>query len=116
MLEILEFNGSLKNIPITNKHSYQVKLFHYTSTLVQKMRWRAFFYEQTLCNVTINKTNNDDAHLNNSKLSEINKLFFHTKRSTPVSKKLIPFETKLIDLIIKIGLKKSKVNNFQIDL
>ena len=116
MLEILEFDGSLKNIPIANKHSYQVKLFHYTNALIQKMRWRAFFYEQKVYNETINKTDNDDAHLNNSKLSKINKLPFPTKRSAPVCTKLIPFESELIDLINKIGFKKSKVNNFQTDL
>ena len=56
------------------------------------MKWRAFFYEQKLYNVTINKTDNDDAHLNNSKLSKINKLPFPTKRSAPVCTKFIPFE------------------------
>ena len=30
--------------------------------------------------------------------------------------KLIPFENHLIELINKVGFKKSKVNNFQIDL
>ena len=80
------------------------------------MRWRAFFYDQKLYNVTLKKTDNDDAHLNNGKLSKINKLPFPTKRSAPVCTKLIPFESELIDLINKIGFNTSKVNKFQIDL
>ena len=117
IFEVLEFDGSLKNIPLANKHTYQVRLFHYTNALIQKMRWRAFYYEQKLCKKTNHVTDNSDAHLNTSKLSTISKsLPFPTKKSAPICVKLIPFESELIDLINKIELKPGKTNNFQYNL
>ena len=117
IFEVLEFDGSLKNIPLANKHTYQVRLFHYTNALIQKMRWRAFFYEQKLCKKTNYVADNSDAHLNTSKLSTISKsLPFPTKKSAPICVKLIPFESELIDLINKVELKHVKTNNFQCNL
>ena len=117
IFEVLEFDGSLKNIPLANKHTYQVRLFHYTNALIQKMRWRAFYYEQKLCKKTNYVADNSDAHLNTSKLSTISKsLPFPTKKSAPICVKLIPFESELIDLINKVELKHVKTNNFQCNL
>ena len=43
-MEKLNLNYSLKNIPITDNISYQVKLIEKIESVLKRMRWRAHFF------------------------------------------------------------------------
>ena len=45
-MEKLNFNYSLKNIPIPDKKSYLIKLVDKIESVVKRMRWKAYFYLQ----------------------------------------------------------------------
>ena len=40
----VDFNYSLKDIPIANKKEYLIKLYDATSKFVNRLRWQLFFY------------------------------------------------------------------------
>ena len=116
ILELIKFEGSLKNIPIASQHAYKVRLFHFTNALIQKMRWRAFYFEKHLANELPNNNNiiSNDC-LNSSKLNIVGRLPFTTNKCAPVCHKLLPFESELFELINSISFKH-KSNNFQRNL
>ena len=45
-MERFEFNYSMKDIPIADKRTYMIKLFDQTNKFINRMRWRAFFFER----------------------------------------------------------------------
>ena len=116
ILEPIKFEGSLKNIPTASLHSYKVRLFHFTNALIQKMRWRAFYFEKHLANeLPTNKNTRSNDCLNSSKLNVIGRLPFTTNKCAPMCPKLLSFESELFDLVNSISFKH-KFNNFQKNL
>ena len=45
-MDKVEFNHSLKNIPIADKKTYMAKLFDMTTKFIDRMKWKAFFFER----------------------------------------------------------------------
>ena len=90
----LDFDYSLKNIPVSNQHALMTKLFDETSKLVNRMRWKAHFYEK-------GKEENNEEH-ERKKFDRI----FPTRYSAPRSEKLAPFEHNLFDMVKSVTFRR----------
>ena len=44
IMEPLNFDYSMKNIPIPSAKAYKKKLIEKTESLIKRMRWKAFFF------------------------------------------------------------------------
>ena len=44
-LKLIDFEHSLKNIPICNKKYFMTKIFDQTSKFINRLRWKAFFFD-----------------------------------------------------------------------
>ena len=94
-----EYNKSLKNIPIPPKDSYMKLLLAKTFDVIERIRWKVFFY------------------LNPEQQREDVKTFgFRTAKSAPKSKELEKFEDDLIELVSNPKFKESRPNCFQKEL
>lgn len=103
-METFECKYSLKNIPTCKRQAYMTRLFNETNKFIEKIRWKAFWYERNN-----NDSNEDDKQMSN----DYNCIYkFPTSRSAPVSDKLKPFENDLFNLISNIQWKTIN-NNFQ---
>ena len=90
-MKLIEFDHSLKDIPIYSNKSYTLKIFDQTAKFINRMRWKAFYFE--------NKNTDDTSNLDcTPKDFDI----FGSKRSAPVMDKLKAFEKDLFDLIQNI--------------
>ena len=102
-MEKLNFNYSLKNIPIPDKKSYLIKLVDKIESVVKRMRWKAYFYlqrESDLQDSSILINGVDHAE------SESKEFYGFKSRKHPGScKELESFEKELIGLINKIEFK-----------
>ena len=98
----INFQHSLKNIPISNKSSYLTKLYDQTANFINRMRWKAFFFD---------KQDPDNADQTNDELSGI----FKGKRSAPEIDALKPFENDLYEMLLNIKFTNFK-SRFQIKL
>ena len=103
-MDCLDFNYSLKNIPICDKKAYMVRLFDMTSKFVNRMRWRAKYF-----NDYRNNTNEP------TKESELFDRIFPCRYSAPECELLIPFENDLWRLINSVKFKSVK-SKFQTTL
>ena len=52
------FKYSMKNIPIPSRNSYLKKLIEKTESVIKRMRWKAFFFENSDSNEDDGSTNN----------------------------------------------------------
>ena len=110
-LKPFQFDHSLKCVPIATKKQYTVKLFHFTNAFIQKIRWRAYFYEEALqkrpseMNPNSSTVNDDDDNTPSRRL-------FPTSHSAPMCQRLLAFESDLIDLVKNIRFRYVN-NNFQ---
>ena len=86
--EKVKFNYSTKNIPINNKAEYTVLMYQKVYQLIEKMRWKAFFFNQ------------------DQKRKTPTKRIFPTRRSAPQDKRLVEFENALYKIINNIKFKK----------
>lgn len=91
-MEKTNFDISLKNIPLTNKRNYFVKLLQKTEELVRRMRWKAFFFLRG----------------NNLTEKEQEVYGFRSKKTAPFNKNLQEFEKDLLNIINNISFHKKK--------
>ena len=96
-LKLIDFEHSLKNIPISNRKYFLTKIFDQTSKFINRLRWKAYFFDL------------QDSHdlPDTPSQDEINKLF-PSRRSAPEIKDLKAFEDDLFNMI-----KSIKFNNFK---
>ena len=87
--EKVKFNYSLKNIPINNKAEYTVLMYQKVYQLIERMRWKAFFFNQD----------------QKRRSTEPSKRIFPTRRSAPQDKRLVEFENALYKIINNIKFK-----------
>ena len=97
--EKVKFNYSLKNIPTTKKSEYIVLMYQKVYQLIERMRWKAFFFQQDRERGAAKQT----------------KRTFPTRRSAPQDKRLVEFENALYKIISNIKFKKH-YNKFQTEL
>ena len=89
----LQFNHSLKNIPL---HSYRAVLrstLEETELLIKRMRWRAFWYDRR----------NEETELNDTEYYG-----FKTHNTPPLHPMLKDFEEDLFKLVKSMKFKKVK--------
>ena len=91
----VDFNYSLKDIPIANKKEYLIKLYYATSKFVNRLRWKLLFY------------NSEDISPHEFKEEDV----FKISKSAP-SCDLKAFENDLFDIIKNIKFT-SYESNFQ---
>ena len=82
----LDFNYSLKDIPLTNKKEYTIKLYDAASKFINRLRWKIFFI------------NNENVDINEQKEEDI----FKSTRSAPACDELKNFEIDLFKLLESI--------------
>ena len=98
-LRLINFNHSLKNIPLCDKKSYLMKLFNQTSNFVNRLRWKVFYFEL--------RNSSDAPHPETqNKLSKI----YSSRKSAPEMKKLKAFEDDLFNMIKNIKFSTFKSN------
>ena len=86
--QVKDFEYSMKNIPLASKNAFLQTLIAKTESLIQRMRWKAFFF--------LNK-NTDDATKET--------YGFKSKRSPPHVKELNEFEDCILDMIQRVEFK-----------
>ena len=92
-MEKINFNYSLKNIPLPSKSSYQLKLIDKVESLIKRMRWKAYFFLSNTYDDSINKKANYG---------------FKTRNCPGQYKELQDFEKDLQDMIKSIKFRKVK--------
>ena len=89
---------SLKNIPVSKNYEYLIKLLQKTEDLIQRMRWKAFFFMK-----------GSEDHYDN-KIT----YGFKTAKNAPPVKQMDDFQADLLNLIANIKFKK-QYSKFQIE-
>ena len=96
--QVKHFQYSTKNIPLASKGAFRQRLIEKTESLIQRMRWKAFFFLNT---------NTDDTTTKET-------YGFKSKRSPPHMKELDEFEDSMLDMIQNIQFKTNHhPNNLQ---
>ena len=93
----INFEYSLKNIPTPREHSYLKSLMGKVENSLKRLRWKAYFYE--------NSDENDLEHINNN-------YGFKSDRAPPQNKYLNKFENAIYDIIKNIEFQGNR-NSFQ---
>ena len=94
-MERINFNYSLKNIPLPNKKAYLKTMISKLESLIKRMRWKAFFYEQGKTNEFVD-----------------NNFGFKSNKSPPQNQHLNAFEHDMYDMVKNIEFKQIP-NKFQ---
>ena len=94
-MERVNYNYSLKNIPVPNNNSYLKNMISKVEALVRSMRWKAYFHDHT-----------DIANTGK------NNFGFKSAKAPPQNQLLIPFESDIYELIRTIEFKPVQ-NQFQ---
>lgn len=92
--QVKDFEYSTKNIPLASKNTFFQRLIEKTESLIQRMRWKAFFFLNPDTGGTTKETYG-----------------FKSKRSPPHVKELKEFEDCMLDMIQKIEFKTSQHPN-----
>lgn len=92
--QVKDFEYSTKNIPLAPKNAYLQALIAKTESLIQRMRWKAFFF--------LNKNTNDTAKESYG---------FKSKRSPPHIKELDEFEDCMLAMIQRVEFKTNTHSN-----
>ena len=96
--QVKDFQYSTKNIPLASKGAFRQRLIEKTESLIQRMRWKAFFFLNTNTDETTTKETYG----------------FKSKRSPPHMKELDEFEDSMLDMIQNIQFKTNHhPNNLQ---
>ena len=96
--QVKHFQYSTKNIPLASKGAFRQRLIEKTESLIQRMRWKAFFFLNT---------NTDDTTTKET-------YGFKSKRSPPHMKELDEFEDSMLNMIQNIQFKTNHhPNNLQ---
>jgi len=86
--QVKDFEYSTKNIPLANKNTFLQKLIEKTESLIQRMRWKAFFF------------------LNPNSDTQAKETYgFNSKHLPPHVKELYDFEDCMRDMIQRINFK-----------
>lgn len=101
-LEPLTIDYSLKNIPISNERAYKIKLLDMTNKFINRIRWKAFWYEKSLDD----EEDQNDPHTK----SEYHK--FPARNYAPSNDLLTEFESDMFDLIRNVKFRRWS-NDFQ---
>ena len=96
-LEYFDINYSLKNIPIGNHRAYIIKLYDMVNKFINRLRWRAYYYEKKLKG---EETEDESEPEDNGYYR------FPTKRYGPWRDKLAGFENDLFKLIKRIKFRR----------
>ena len=101
-MDAINFNYSLKNIPVGEQQMYLTKLMDMTSKFVERIKWRAFWYE---------------LHKNTEEIEDTTSMnnftrVFPTKRSAPNSIHLQPFINDLFSIVKSVKFRDVH-DNFQ---
>ena len=88
--QVKDFEYSTKNIPLASKNSFLQKLIEKTQSLIQRMRWKAFFFLNGNTDDTTKETYG-----------------FKSKRSPPHVKELDEFEDCMLGMIQRIEFKSN---------
>ena len=96
-MEQTRFKYSMKNIPIPSRSSYQYikKLIKKTESIIKRIRWKAFFFEQ---NKVKNKTNHDNDNDDSNSAAD-NNFGFKSRKCPPQNEELNNFEADVYDMI-----------------
>jgi len=97
-MEKTRFNYSMKNIPIPPRNSYLKKLIEKTESVIKRMRWKAFFFEQ-------NKDKNNTDHNNDDGSIDNNNFGFKSRKCPPQNEDLNNFETDVYEMIKKANTR-----------
>ena len=89
-LEKITFDYSLKDIPLSHKKDYLIKLYDAASKFINRMRWKMFFH------------NKDDL----PEATHVETHIFKSSKSAPFSNELKEFEKDLFELISKVRFNK----------
>ena len=100
-MEKINFNYSLKNIPIASRSTYMKAMIDKCESLIYRMRWKAYFFEKK------KKPEDEEVHINNYN--------FKSENTPPRSTLLDNFEESIFDLVSRIKFNK-KPNKFQNEL
>ena len=90
--QVKDFQYSTKNIPLASKGAFRQRIIEKTVSLIQRMRWKAFFFLNTNTDDTTTKVTYG----------------FKSKRSPPHVKELDEFEDSMLDMIQNIQFKTDK--------
>ena len=82
-LKKIEFNNSLKDIPLANKKEYSIKLYDDASKFINRLSWKVFFINSETTNTNDQKEQN----------------IFKSTRSAPPYNELKNFEIDLFKLL-----------------
>ena len=96
-MNAINFEYSLKNIPTPPEHSYLKSLMGKVESFLKRLRWKAYFYE--------NSGENNLEHVNNN-------YGFKSDRTPPQNKHLNEFENVMYDMVKNIEFQGNR-NNFQ---
>ena len=95
--QVKDFEYLTKNIPSATKTSFKQRLIEKTASLIQRMRWKAFFFLNTDTKAATKKTYG-----------------FKSKRSQPHMKELDKFEDSMLGMIQGVQFKTNHhPNNLQ---
>ena len=94
-MEKIQFNYSMKNIPLPSKHTYRLSMIDKAESLVGRMRWKVYHY-----------LNEMDGCVNR------NNYGFKSSKSPPSHKALEAFEDDLFEMIRTIEFR-DYINPFQ---
>ena len=95
----VKFNYSLKIIPTINKSAYKVLMYQKVYQLIERMRCKAFFFNQD----------------REKRAAKPTKRTYPTRRSAPQDKRLVEFDNALYKIISNIKFKKH-YNKLQTEL
>ena len=100
VMEKKNFNYSMKNIPIPTQNSYMKSMIAKTESLLRRMRWKVFWYEQD------QKKNRKDR----SEETEQHTYGFNTENAPPKSPALAHFEDDIFNMLnnIKYNSRRSE--------
>ena len=103
-MDSIDFEYSLKNIPLPSKNFHKYNLIENTKQLLQRMKWEAFFYDRDNTNKYSNKNNNTyvDETIDN-------KFTLKTRKCSPQIQDMKYFENDLLKLIENIQFRIASV-------
>lgn len=97
---------SMKSIPIASKSSIKAKFLNKLGDFIQRLRWKAFFFDSKVNNYNDNSSSRNSSTISRNaadnesckkSLSQTRNIF-PSKRSAPISSKLLKFEDELFNL------------------
>ena len=92
MMEKINFNYSLKNIPIPSPSTYKMKLIEKVGSVIKRMRWKAHFY------LSGEKEENDDGNIDTKKEN----YGFESRKCPQQCSELENFEEDLLEIVKNI--------------